>query len=257
MNEPDSPAAEPTLPDAPAPAAEAQSPAASAERLKALFPALFAGPAKPVKLRIQADIQARAPGEFTKAQLSAFLRRHTGSTGYLVALTRAPQRLDLDGQPAGEISDEHRQAANEELARRRAVHEQRRQAERQAERAAEQQQRQQERADEQARRERYQLLRAYEGSTLTRENFCALKGLSSEALDALLAQARQEAAEWAQRAPQRPPREGRPGDGRPRDNRPGDHRPREGQPRDARPRSDRPGGDRPGGDRPRGRPAGR
>ncbi len=242
------------------PAAAAMSPAACAERLKTLFPALFAGPAKPIKLRIQADIQARAPGEFTKAVLSGFLRRHTGSTGYLIALTRATQRLDLDGQPAGEISEEHRQAANEELARRRAIHEQRRQAERQAERANAQQQRQQEQAEEQARRERYQLMRAFDSTTLTRENFCALKGLAPEALDALLAQARKEAAEWAQRAPQRPPREGRPGEGRPHDQRPRegrphegrphDGRPREGRPQDARPRGPRTGDDRPRGGRP-------
>jgi hypothetical protein len=42
--------------------------AASADagpRLKALFPALFAGAPKPLKLRIQLDIQARAPGSFS------------------------------------------------------------------------------------------------------------------------------------------------------------------------------------------------
>ncbi|MFO1340249.1 MAG: ProQ/FinO family protein [Burkholderiaceae bacterium] len=253
---PDATAVEPAAASAPASApAEALSPAACAERLKALFPALFAGQAKPIKLRIQADIQARVPGEFSKAQLSAFLRRHTGSTGYLIALTRAPARLDLDGQPAGEISEEHRQAANEELARRRALHEQRRQAERQAERANAQQQRQQEQAEEQARRERYQLMRAFDSTTLTRENFCALKGLAPEALDALLAQARQEAAEWAQRAPQRPPREGRPGDGRPHDHRSREGRPHDGRPREGRPQDNRPRGPRTGDDRPRsGRP---
>jgi ProP effector len=175
-------------PDAPAapPVAQAKvdlSPAACAERLRALFPALFAGPAKPIKLRIQADIQARAPGEFTKATLSAFLRRHTGSTGYLIALTKAPQRLDLDGQPAGEISAEHRQAAIDELARRRQVQEQRRHAE------------------EDQRRERAQLLRAFRSTTLTKENFCALKGMAPEALDAALALAEQEAQ---QAPPQRP-----------------------------------------------------
>lgn len=166
------------------------SPAACAERLKALFPALFAGQAKPIKLRIQADIQARAPGEFTKAVLSGFLRRHTGSTGYLIALTRASHRLDLDGQPAGEIAPEHRQAANDELARRRALRDQRQHAEQQ-----------QRRAEDDARRERHHLLQAYESTTLTRENFCALKGLTPEALDAQLATARQEAEQWARQAP--------------------------------------------------------
>ena len=47
---------------------------------------------------------------------TAFLRRHTGATSYLVALTREPQRLDLDGQPAGEITEEHLKAAQEAAA---------------------------------------------------------------------------------------------------------------------------------------------
>ncbi|HEV8688934.1 MAG TPA: ProQ/FinO family protein [Ideonella sp.] len=190
------------------------SPAACAERLKALFPALFSGPAKPIKLRIQADIQARAPGEFTKAALSGFLRRYTGSTSYLIALTRAPQRVDLDGQPAGEISAEHRQAAADELARRRAIHEGRRQAE------------------EDQRRERFQLLRAFQSTTLTKENFCALKGMTPEALDALLAQAQQEAEERARQMAAGH------GPGRTHDDRPD-------RTRHARP-NERPPGDNPG-----------
>jgi len=191
----------PEAADAATVAAPPPSPAETAERLKGLFPALFAGPAKPIKLRIQADIQARAPGQFTKAALSAFLRRYTGSTSYLIALTRAAQRLDLDGQPAGEISAEHRQAAAEELTRRRSVHEARREAE------------------EAGRRERAQLLRAFETTTLTRENFCALKGLAPEALEAQLAQAREEARQWREQQAQQAQR----GGGRP-ERRP-DHRP--------------------------------
>lgn len=148
-----------------------------AEALKQRFPALFAGTPKPLKLRIQADIQARAPGAFTKAALSAFLRRHTGRHAYLTALTRGGPRFDLDGQPAGEVSAEHRQAAADELARRRELREGR------------------ERELEQQRRERASLLRAFESSRLSPANFCALKGVPPEALDALLALARREAAE--------------------------------------------------------------
>ena len=124
------------------------------------FPALFSGAPKPLKLRIQADIQERVPGVFTKAALSAFLRRHTGRTGYLIALTRAAHRFDLDGAPAGEISAEHRQAALDELARRRAL-----QATREA-------------ALQEQRRARAELLRAFEGSSLSAANFCALKGVA-------------------------------------------------------------------------------
>jgi sRNA-binding protein len=99
------------------------SPAACAERLAALFPALFGGegPPKPVKLRIHADIQQRAPGVFTRKALSIFMHRHTTGNAYLKALLTAPHRHDLDGQPAGEVAEEHRAAAKEELERRRQI----------------------------------------------------------------------------------------------------------------------------------------
>lgn len=168
---------------APAPALAEIGADACAEQLRQQFPALFSGAPKPLKLRIQADIQQRVPGAFTKAALSAFLRRHTGRTGYLIALTRAAQRFDLDGAPAGEISAEHRQAALDELARRRGL-----QATREA-------------ALQAQRRQRAELLRAYEGSSLSEANFCALKGVAQDELPGLLELARREAAERAQAAP--------------------------------------------------------
>lgn len=154
----DTPAPAPAAPAAPVEPAPVRD--ATAE-LKALFPALFTGKPKPVKLRIQADIQERAPGKFSKAQLSAFLRRHTGSTGYLIALTQGRTRFDLDGNPAGEISEEHLGAAREELARRRGARQEREQAE---------QERHQ--LEAQQRRNRAQLLWDFERTTLTEANFC-------------------------------------------------------------------------------------
>lgn len=161
-------AAEPTVADTKAKLAE-------------LFPALFRGEPKPLKLRIQADIQERAPGVFTKQVLSAFLRRHTGTTSYLIAASKAKQRFDLDGNPAGEFSEEHRAVALEELARRRGNQQAKREQE------------------EAGRRERAALLRGFETTKLTVANFCALKGIAPEQLDAVLAQARAEAAEDAAR----------------------------------------------------------
>jgi ProP effector len=177
-----------SIPAEPAPAAAAApvtepapaTPPANAdcaEQLRGMFPALFTGAPKPIKLKIQADIQARAPGVFGKQALSAFFRRYTMSTGYLIAITKATQRYDLDGAPAGDLSDEHRQAAREELARRRERHE--------ARRAQEQQ----------GRQDRAALLRDFERTTLTAANFCALKGIAPESLDTLLETARREAAE--------------------------------------------------------------
>ncbi|MEP7299739.1 MAG: ProQ/FinO family protein [Burkholderiales bacterium] len=171
------------------------TPAACAQQLKSLFPALFAGAMKPLKLRIQVDIQERAPGVFTKQVLSAFFRRHTGSTSYLIAVSKSPTRFDLDGQPAGEISAEHRQIALDELARRRASQDSRRELE------------------EQQRRNRAGLLRDFEITTLTRANFCVLKGVADEELDGLLEIARGEAHERARHQPPpfEPQRQRRPG----------------------------------------------
>lgn len=165
-------------------------------KLSELFPALFTGPMKPLKLRIQADIQTRAPGVFTKADLSAFFRRYTGSTAYLNAVAKGAHRFDLDGAEAGELSDEHRQVAQEELKRRR---------------GAQQAQREQAQAE---LRQRAQLLRDFETTRLTAANFCALKGIDPAALDGLLAQAREEARLQPERAPQRHERNDR-GDRRP------------------------------------------
>lgn len=223
--------------EAPAPGAPAPpqlNPAAAAELLRQHFPALFGGPAKPFKLRIQQDIQARAPGVFSKGTLSAFFRRHTGSTGYLIALSKASHRFDLDGQPAGELSDEHKQAAVAELARRRQLT---REREQQAQAQQREQHRETQRAEMarqaeqmQGRQERAALLRDFQRTTLTLANFCALKGMTPEVLNPQLEQAKKEAVEA-------PPVQPRPFD---------DRRPRRDQPRPAG------GGDRAEG--PGGRP---
>jgi sRNA-binding protein/8-oxo-dGTP pyrophosphatase MutT (NUDIX family) len=107
--------------------------AETAALLAERFPALFSpGAPKPIKLRIQADIQQRAPGVVPRKALSIFLHRHTTSTPYLRAMVAATQRFDLDGAPAGELSSEHREAAQAELERRRHIVMQRRAAERAA-----------------------------------------------------------------------------------------------------------------------------
>jgi len=174
------------VPEAPAAPAAVRSPEAAAERLKGLFPALFGGPAKPIKLKIQADIEARAPGVFPKPVLTAFLRRYTAGNAYLRALVREPNRIDLDGQPAGEVAAEHREAAKKALAERR---------ERQQAREQEM---------ETARRWRLDLLADWQRTALNRTNFCALKGVEESSLDALLAQAKAELAALPPAAPRRP-----------------------------------------------------
>ena len=198
------PLEQPSAPAASPAAVPELSPAACGARLAGLFPALFAQRAQPLKLRVQADIQQRAPGIFTRKTLSAFLHRHTTTNAYLMALTQAAQRVDLDGAPAGDISDEHRQAAVQELARRRGLHEERRAAEQAAHRAAEALARQAHAAQDQQRRDRAALLRAFEASTLTRANFGALKGLAEAELEAQLVLARVEALQRAHETRQQP-----------------------------------------------------
>ncbi len=146
-------------------------------QLKKLYPALFSNPPKPLKLRIQADIQTRTPGLFTKPQLSAFLRRYTGSHAYLNALLKATHRYDLDGNPGDELSDEHRNAAGEELARRR--------TNTQARVALEGEQ----------RANRATLLKEFEANTLPAAEFAAAKGVPEAELEPLIARARKEALE--------------------------------------------------------------
>ena len=173
-------------PAEPASPAEASAPAESAARpaledcgpqLKKLYPALFSNPPKPLKLRIQADIQARSPGQFTKPQLSAFLRRYTGSHAYLNALVKATHRFDLDGNPGDELSDEHRNAATEELARRRANTQARVELEREQ------------------RANRATLLQEFEANTLPAAEFAASKGIPEGELQPLIDRARKEALE--------------------------------------------------------------
>ncbi|WP_247664469.1 ProQ/FINO family protein [Ideonella alba] len=171
-----------------APKAPEMSLNACTRELRQRFPALFGEQPKPIKLRIQADIQQRAPGVFTKKALSIFLHRHTTHTSYLLALAKATHRYDLDGQPAGELAEEHRQAARDELARRKAIVQERRAAE------------------DDARRQRFSLVRDYEHTTLTKANFCALKGIAEDQLDGLLATIRAEIAAWEAQRPAAPPR---------------------------------------------------
>ena len=121
----------------PGPSVPELSPAQCSAKLAELFPALFAlQQPLPLKLRIQADIQERAPNTFTRKSLSIFLHRYTTGTPYLQALSRVPQRFDLDGQPAGDVAAEHRDAATTEAARRRSLVQAKRAAEQAAQREA-------------------------------------------------------------------------------------------------------------------------
>lgn len=88
--------------------------------LAELFPKCFAvyeARRKPLKIGIRGDLVA-AVGGFTGAQireLHATLGRYVGSTGYLRAMDPKAVRVDLNGQPAGEVTLEESLIAKKRL----------------------------------------------------------------------------------------------------------------------------------------------
>lgn len=97
---------------------------------------------KPLALRIDATIRERFP-ELDRKALRSAMHTHTASTRYLKAVERSAQRFNLDGEPAGEVTDEQRAHASATLKERFAA-----QAKRQREnRAAEEAERRREEAE--------------------------------------------------------------------------------------------------------------
>lgn len=72
---------------------------------------------KPLALRIDAVILERMP-DLDRKTLRASMRIHTGSTRYLKAVERSQQRFDLDGEAAGEVTEEQRSHASTTLKER-------------------------------------------------------------------------------------------------------------------------------------------
>lgn len=66
--------------------------------------------ARPLAIGIHKAILERMP-DLTKEKVSKALRFHTGTTRYLKALSQAERRYDLDGNEAGEVTEEQREAA--------------------------------------------------------------------------------------------------------------------------------------------------
>lgn len=85
--------------------------------------------AKPLAIGINKQLAEILEGIEAKVLRQA-LRQHTQSTRYLKAVEKAEQRFDLDGNAAGEVTEEQRQHAAEVLRERfRKQAEQKRQSE--------------------------------------------------------------------------------------------------------------------------------
>lgn len=73
--------------------------------------------AAPLAVGIDKAVIARMP-EVNKKTLRIALGLHTNSVRYLKSIEKAQTRVDLDGNPAGDVSEEHRKHASELLRER-------------------------------------------------------------------------------------------------------------------------------------------
>lgn len=71
----------------------------------------------PLAIGIDKQVFAKLP-DVSKKSLRLAMRSHTISTRYLKEMEKAAVRLNLDGTPAGEVTDENRQHAAELLRER-------------------------------------------------------------------------------------------------------------------------------------------
>ncbi|CAK4067900.1 RNA chaperone ProQ [Vibrio sp. MarTm2] len=88
------------------------------------FPKCFTleGEAKPLKIGIFQDLAERLSDDpkVSKTQLRAALRQYTSSWRYLHGVKPGAVRVDLDGNPAGELEEEHVEHAKTALAESKA-----------------------------------------------------------------------------------------------------------------------------------------
>ena len=83
----------------------------------------------PLAIGIDKQVFEKLP-ELSKKSLRLAMRSHTISTRYLKEIEKGTVRLNLDGSPAGQVTDENRQHASEQLKERfKKQAEQRREAE--------------------------------------------------------------------------------------------------------------------------------
>lgn len=105
----------PASPDTPA-AAPAAVPSVDVTKLLNQRYTVFRD-SQPLAIGIHKAVMKALP-EVEGAKVRAALRRHVGSTRYLKAVANGDDRFDLDGQPAGKITEEQKQQAVEALRER-------------------------------------------------------------------------------------------------------------------------------------------
>ncbi|MCZ5771048.1 RNA chaperone ProQ [Escherichia coli] len=89
------------------------------------FPHCFSaeGEARPLKIGIFQDLVDRVAGEMnlSKTQLRSALRLYTSSWRYLYGVKSGATRVDLDGNPCGELDEQHVEHARKQLKKRKRV----------------------------------------------------------------------------------------------------------------------------------------
>ncbi len=117
---PRNPAPVATTPDAaPCVAKAPRTPHPVLEQLAGLYPHLFGAVFRPLKRGIFQDLLAAHPDAFEREALKVALGIHTRSTRYLQAVAAGEKRHDLQGQPVEAMAPEHVHHALLEVYRRR------------------------------------------------------------------------------------------------------------------------------------------
>lgn len=113
------------------------------------FPACFCaeGEMRPLKIGIFQDLVERVQGQknLSKTQLRSALRVYTSSWRYLHGIKPGAVRVDLDGNPCGDLEEQHIVHARKQLEEAKARVQARRMAKQQERKQAQQQEKQQER----------------------------------------------------------------------------------------------------------------
>lgn len=89
--------------------------------LTTAYPALFPmrGTRPPLKVGILKDIVEEGTIDASTTQIRLFLSIWTNSTAYLKSVTRRCERMGLNGEPLGKVSDNHASEARKILDDRR------------------------------------------------------------------------------------------------------------------------------------------
>jgi ProP effector len=102
----------------PEPATESAPASTTADALKLIAERFVVfREARPLAIGIHKAVLQAMP-ELDAGKIRIALRRHTGSTRYLKAVAVGDDRYDLQGQPAGKITEEQKQQAAEALRER-------------------------------------------------------------------------------------------------------------------------------------------